>query len=598
MRDEGTELKEINLRDLTRRYRDNGPAAEALLLLSSMSGPELEHLLRDHRFEGIYDALEVQRRNAADELLTFYGRIEIAGMVGFVPDPLPGNFREAAAAHLSLPAMERYYSGYYPLLLPGLLMRRLVGRPIDSIYDSSAANALFLEFMDTVSLIEGDSEVDRFLWLLDDGRSKQYRLDDVLMVLKDQEGFLAALTDPDEDGRAPTPVTQAVRGLREYLLFCSNFDSLLQRAAAYPLLQGAFWHDQAYWFIRLRDRVRSTLLQAVDSIAAWGASDTEGNEGLPELRGAITRLISGHYGRALEDAAGVAVAPPGDQFTKGGVSIHIGVNHPAAMRGYPLSQSEDTAWKMAELAFQAGYQAIHVLRGPQATRHAVGALLTDAAHTLLPGETLFVSFSGHCLRVRDAEGDSRDGGDEAWCLHDADLVDDELAKYWKLLAPGTRALVVVESRFGGGSGRLGHDDMAQYEARRRGAAGRLVYRSGGDPWRSEKQVVRSPSHDDGIQASVLMLAAASESQYAREGLYTRHLLEVWDGGRFHGSFRDLHQSVCDRIQSETQEQAPQILMLGAPDPEFPLETAFHLDRQVMRGPVRRGPVMRGRGGPL
>jgi hypothetical protein len=303
MRNEDTQLREINLRDLTRRYRDGGPAAEAPPLLSSMPEPALEHLLRDHRFEGIYDTLEVQRRDAVDDLLTFYGRIEIASMVDFVPNPLPDRFREAAAAHLSRPAVERYYRDYYPLVLPHLLLRRLKGYPVEGSIDRSAGNALFLEFMDTISLIEGDPEVDRFLWFLDDGRSKQCSLGDVLGVLHDHEAFLSALIDPDEGGCAPTAVTQAVRGLREYLLFCSNFDALLRRAEAYPVLQGALWHDQAYWFIHLRGKVGSTLLQAVNTIAGWSDGGTEGIEGLPELRSAITRLISGQYGAALKDAA-------------------------------------------------------------------------------------------------------------------------------------------------------------------------------------------------------------------------------------------------------------------------------------------------------
>ena len=45
-----------------------------------------------------------------------------------------------------------------------------------------------------------------------------------------------------------------------------------------------------------------------------------------------------------------------------GISIHIGVNRPAALLPL-LTRSEDAAWRMAGLALQAGYQAIHVLRG-------------------------------------------------------------------------------------------------------------------------------------------------------------------------------------------------------------------------------------------
>ncbi|MFL5539160.1 MAG: hypothetical protein ACJ8J0_09210, partial [Longimicrobiaceae bacterium] len=67
------------------------------------------------------------------------------------------------------------------------------------------------------------------------------------------------------------------------------------------------------------------------------------------------------------------------------------------------------------------------------------------------------------------------------------------------------------------------------------------------------------------------------------GLYVRHLLEVWDGGAFHGSFRELHDLVSAQVRRDTHGQDPQLLMLGAPDTAFPQQMAFHLDRPVMRG---------------
>ncbi|HYW06891.1 MAG TPA: hypothetical protein VE913_08045, partial [Longimicrobium sp.] len=126
-----------------------------------------------------------------------------------------------------------------------------------------------------------------------------------------------------------------------------------------------------------------------------------------------------------------------------GTSIHIGVNRPASTSEYALSLSEQNAWKMAELAHQAGYEASHVLRGAAATRDAVHDTLAAAARALEPRQTLLVTFSGHGSQVPDARGDGagdadeRDGRDETWCLHDADLVDDELAAIWRLAAAGT-----------------------------------------------------------------------------------------------------------------------------------------------------------------
>ena len=168
-------------------------------------------------------------------------------------------------------------------------------------------------------------------------------------------------------------------------------------------------------------------------------------------------------------------------------------------------------------------------------------------------------------------------------------MDDELAEFWRLLAPGTRALVVADSCFSGGSVRKGDAPMAWHGARPYGAAAHPVYRSAhGGAWRGVAQFKMpaasfAPAHDEGIAASVLLLASTGEQQHAKEGVYVGHLLDVRAGGAFRGSFRELHERVSRLVKGETHDQDPQILMVGTADPGFPLETAFHLDRPVMRG---------------
>jgi hypothetical protein len=279
-----------------------------------------------------------------------------------------------------------------------------------------------------------------------------------------------------------------------------------------------------------------------------------------------------------------------------GTSIHVGVNHPSAARGQPLSRSEESAWKMAELAYQAGYGAIHVLRGDDATRGAVHDLVSAAARALEPGHTLFVSFSGHGSQVPDSDLDERDGWDETWCLRDANLIDDELAEIWRGAAAGTRVLVVSESCFGGGMKR-GDEGLATLPP----APYRPVYRSAAPVMRGVQQyaqpasscISREPSYDDGIKACVLMMTASAEAQKAREGLYIDHLLDLWNGGAFSDSFCALHARLCERVQHDNPGQHPQIAMLGTYDPEFPLDIAFHLDRPVRRGGGLDRAAMRG-----
>lgn len=275
-----------------------------------------------------------------------------------------------------------------------------------------------------------------------------------------------------------------------------------------------------------------------------------------------------------------------------GISIHIGVNNPLVNPGRPLLESEANALRMAELASQAGYREIHVLRGPEATREAVGTLLAETTRALQPGHTLFVTFSGHGSRVLDLNDDEWDGWDETWCLHDKDLIDDDLAGYWRQLPDGGRAVVVSDSCFAGGTGkpappRMNPDDpfdlAPRWRPRGTGPGRARGVKQSADS--SATSVVRTPSHTDGIRASVLWLAAASEDRHGQEGVYMPRLLEVWNGGGFRGSYSDLHLAVSARVNRKVQDlpQEPQLFMLGVPDPAFPLEVAFHLNPPASRG---------------
>lgn len=307
-----------------------------------------------------------------------------------------------------------------------------------------------------------------------------------------------------------------------------------------------------------------------------------------------------------------------------GISIHIGVNHPANLGNErPLQYSEPMAWRMAGLAQQAGFGSILALRGAAATRKAVSGALSAAADALERDDTLLVTFSGHGGQTRnlDFEKDAGDGGgdpDECWCLADGDLWDDDLAGLWGRFRQGVRVVVVSESCYSAGVGRddelLGCLPPAQQHRpvqRGRGGyrdggygdggPGRGGYRGGDEPWTMPPDdspcVAPSRRGDDGIGASVLLLSASCENQKARDGLFSRHLLHVWDDGAFRHSYCALFRRVQACVMREHPEQQPQILVLGAADPAFPLEPAFHLGgRGVRRSAVVGEPGGVPRGG--
>lgn len=265
------------------------------------------------------------------------------------------------------------------------------------------------------------------------------------------------------------------------------------------------------------------------------------------------------------------------------------------MQGHPLRHSEGLAWRMAGLAERAGYESLLVLRGEAATRRAVHDALTAAAGSMTAGDTLLVSFAGHGCLEADENGDDGNGWDETWCLYDGEIVDDQLAGYWRLFQSGVRILVVADGCHSAGSCRddddlmLAGDPAAPPPRVMRGE--NIVFRASGDEPGGAADYTRScigapPRDTDSIRASVLLLAAAGEAQKAQEGLFTHHLLDVWGEGTFPGTFCDLYRLVRDRVMVErATRQEPQILMLGSPDPGFPLERAFHLERRGARGLV-------------
>jgi hypothetical protein len=266
------------------------------------------------------------------------------------------------------------------------------------------------------------------------------------------------------------------------------------------------------------------------------------------------------------------------------VSIHIGVNRPRAYpANEPLRDSEINASRMAEVARRGGYDSQLVLRGPTATYQAVHDALSEAARILEAGDILFLSFSGHGIQQPDDNLDERCAPDEAWCLHDGILLDDELPGFWTRFDPGVRILVVVECCYSGGFGDAG--------ALHSGAAGKpddfgqitsnpISLHTSEPGWEAAvadavRSCIASPPYSRfGIRASVLMLTASREQQTAQDGLFSRFLLAEWAGGDFRGSYCDLYERVRQRVMGELVSQEPQILMLGAPDPDFPLMPAF------------------------
>ncbi len=132
-----------------------------------------------------------------------------------------------------------------------------------------------------------------------------------------------------------------------------------------------------------------------------------------------------------------------------GRSLHIGLNRvdPNAYEGWDgqLAGCENDARDMQAIATARKF-APKTLLTRAATSAAVTAAIADAAARLAPGDTFFLSYSGHGGQVPDRNGDeAEDRMDETWVLYDRQLIDDELYALWGKFQTGVRIFVLSDS---------------------------------------------------------------------------------------------------------------------------------------------------------
>lgn len=268
-----------------------------------------------------------------------------------------------------------------------------------------------------------------------------------------------------------------------------------------------------------------------------------------------------------------------------GRSLHIGLNRvdPEHYGGWegPLAGCEPDANDMQALAESRGF-ATAVLLTDAAVSGDVVREIGEAAASLAPGDVFFLSYSGHGGQVPDLNGDdAADRSDETWVLFDRQLVDDELYALWGTFATGVRIVVLSDSCHSGSVTR----DMFYEASPANEAAGarfkglpRDVQSKTYDAHKDAYDAIQHENpHGDlvGIGASVLLISGCQDNQLSRDGdrngLFTQTLKEVWDEGKFPGSYRTLHKEIVERMPSD---QTPNFFSVGVIDPVFELQSPF------------------------
>jgi metacaspase-1 len=264
-----------------------------------------------------------------------------------------------------------------------------------------------------------------------------------------------------------------------------------------------------------------------------------------------------------------------------GLSLHCGLN--ALEEKYyngaqPLRGCHNDALDMKQIAVKGGYHDPKVLLDDQATANEVRRHISWAIKHLRPGDTFFISASSHGTQIYNPETNEPDKTDEAWCLFDHVLLDDEFNALFKQFRPGVKVLVVLDMCHSGTSEeainlrraaarkewdlpdlKLPKPQGAPTDRQLRAAqrligknlsakrlpeevASEISERDSRQFVSRQKVAEQRSSTREAIQPSGLMITGSLDLETAldgeRNGLFTEGLVRAWQTGRF-TSYSDL-----------------------------------------------------------
>ncbi len=272
-----------------------------------------------------------------------------------------------------------------------------------------------------------------------------------------------------------------------------------------------------------------------------------------------------------------------------GVSLHIGLNglDPAGYAGQSglLTACENDARAMQAIANNKGY-ASQLLLTREATSAAVLDSIAQAASQLQPGDTFWITYSGHGGQVRDTNGDETDGRDETWCLYNRQVIDDELYAQWARFKPGVRLLILSDSCHSGTVAKA----LALTKLRAAGKVGtiralpqgteELIYQLNQQLYDGLQSGIPK-NIKASIRASVLLISGCQDDQYSCDGsvngAFTQALLQVWNNGAFREGYPAFYRAICPRLlPCSGLPQRPNYYLVGPKNPKFEAQRPFSL----------------------
>jgi len=126
-------------------------------------------------------------------------------------------------------------------------------------------------------------------------------------------------------------------------------------------------------------------------------------------------------------------------------AICIGINdYPGTANDLKGCVNDARNWANL-LKSRYGFQINNMLLDVGANKAAVIRALKELISSAVIGDNLVVTYSGHGTNVKDTNGDEEDCRDEAICLYDGYLIDDELRDIISKLPSGVKLTVISDS---------------------------------------------------------------------------------------------------------------------------------------------------------
>lgn len=254
-----------NLQSLKAEFHEKGKAARGLKNLTDNfitrgRKTELSHLLRYHDPIPV-EGDELVQRFEVDSLIEFYNLLLIAVFAGYVPAALNEELKEEMILILDNPSVEKYYSKHYPYLMADFTLQYVQHNKHYEQPATVETITVFNEFVSLNRMLKSDTDLERFMGMLDfvwyDGET----IAEVNSILSSYEKLNETFTAKER-----TEAQRGVWGFIKYTAFISQFKELLMATDQYPLLQSAIWMYHGYYFDRIDTKMQDFLDEAFDNL--------------------------------------------------------------------------------------------------------------------------------------------------------------------------------------------------------------------------------------------------------------------------------------------------------------------------------------------